>query len=193
MSFFFFNPVFHSGNIAGKVLPKQGVWKEYKKGHGHIEGVVNGWGIQTFCTLILRGWKGGPWSPELLGGPDLKGGTSDHSSYHKGGRFTWLQKSVKHDKKVYLLTIPWHTACTNNIFGYLIPSNMYMVATISVYIYIYIHTHTHIYIYIYVYVYICTCIYIHCALCIYTGYSIYTSYAHWQSGLLQKTKKKNSI
>ena len=25
------------------------------------------------------GW---PWSPELLGGPNLKGGTSDHSSYH---------------------------------------------------------------------------------------------------------------
>ena len=35
---------------------------------------------QTFCTLILGGWKGGLWSPELLGGPKLVGGTS--SLYH---------------------------------------------------------------------------------------------------------------
>ena len=41
-----------------------------------MEGV---WG-QTFCTVILGGWKGGPWSPELLGGPKLVGGTS--SLYH---------------------------------------------------------------------------------------------------------------
>ena len=39
--------------------------------------------------MILRGWKGGPWSPELLGGPkldggpDLKEGISDPSSYHE--------------------------------------------------------------------------------------------------------------
>ena len=38
--------------------------------------------------MILRGWKGEPWSLELLGGtrlqkgPDLKGGTSDPASYH---------------------------------------------------------------------------------------------------------------
>ena len=37
---------------------------------------------------IIEGLKGGPWSPELPGayklekGPDLKGGTSDPSSYH---------------------------------------------------------------------------------------------------------------
>ena len=30
----------------------------------------------------FRGWKGGPWSPELLGGPSLKGVISDPSSYH---------------------------------------------------------------------------------------------------------------
>ena len=38
--------------------------------------------------VILRDWKGGPWSPEFLGGPkveegsDLKVGTSDSSSYY---------------------------------------------------------------------------------------------------------------
>ena len=38
--------------------------------------------------VILRGWKGGPWSPELLGGPKLeadliwKRGTWDPSLYH---------------------------------------------------------------------------------------------------------------
>ena len=40
---------------------------------------------------ILRGWKGGPWSLDLLGGPkleevpDLKGGASEPSSYHAAG------------------------------------------------------------------------------------------------------------
>ena len=45
-------------------------------------------GVNLLHTMVLRDWKGGPWSPELLmepkleEGPDLKGGTSDSCSYH---------------------------------------------------------------------------------------------------------------
>ena len=44
-----------------------------------------GGGSNLLLTMILRlrDWKGGPWSPELLGGPDLKRGASDPSSYHE--------------------------------------------------------------------------------------------------------------
>ena len=84
-------------------------------------------------------------------------------------------------------TIPWHTACTNNIFGYLIPSTMYMVATISVYIYIHTqgHGHIHICIYIHIHIHICICIYvyghihIHICICIYMYMCIYTLCIYW--------------
>ena len=53
-------------------------WKSLAKSRGFGKnikrGVVYRAGVQTFCTLILRGWKGGPWSPELLGGPNWRGG-----------------------------------------------------------------------------------------------------------------------
>ena len=61
---------------------KPGVYKKHKKGDGHIWW-GGWWGVSTFCTVILRGWKEQPWSPELLGGPDLKGGEPQNpTSYY---------------------------------------------------------------------------------------------------------------
>ena len=60
--------------------------KNTKRGMA-ISGDVYRKGIQTFCTLILGGWKGGPESPELLGELNWRGtwferGAPDPSSCH---------------------------------------------------------------------------------------------------------------
>ena len=53
--YFCFYPAFQWDNIVGNFLPKVGVQKEYKKGDGHLGGLSIEAGVQTFCTLILRG------------------------------------------------------------------------------------------------------------------------------------------
>ena len=39
------------GQIVAKVLPKVGFWEKYRKGDGHIRGVVYRSRVQTFFTL----------------------------------------------------------------------------------------------------------------------------------------------
>ena len=61
------------GRYCWKSLVKsEGFRKNIKREDGHIRGVVYKRGVQTFCTWILRGWTGGPWSPELLEEPKLE-------------------------------------------------------------------------------------------------------------------------
>ena len=64
--------------FSEKSCQKWGVWKNIKRGVGHRKGV------QTFCT-ILRGWKGAPWSTELLGDTNWRG-----ELIWKGGPLTSL-------------------------------------------------------------------------------------------------------
>ena len=56
-----------------KSLGKSGRFRKNTKRGMAISGVVYRKGIQTFCTLILGGWKGGPESPELLGELNWRG------------------------------------------------------------------------------------------------------------------------
>ena len=56
-----------------KSLGKSGGFRKNTKRGMAISGVVYRKGIQTFCTLILGGWKGWPESPELLGELNWRG------------------------------------------------------------------------------------------------------------------------
>ena len=80
-----------------------------KRRDGHIGGMLFIEGlVQTFCKLILRGWKDGPWRTELLGGPKLKGGISDHSSYHE---HVFLKKQKEETQIEYQNTIFISSKC----------------------------------------------------------------------------------
>ena len=54
-----------------------------KRGNDHNRGKCpeKGGSNRTY-TVNIEQLKGGPWSPGLLGAPDLQGGTSHPSSYH---------------------------------------------------------------------------------------------------------------
>ena len=83
------------GQYCRKSLAKSGgLGKNMKRRDGHIGGVLFIEGlVQTFCKLILRGWKDGPWRTELLGGPKLKGGSQ--TTLHTMNTFFWRSKKKK--------------------------------------------------------------------------------------------------
>ena len=57
--------------------------EKIKKGNVHKGGwSIEGGGVKAFVHYYIERLKGGTWRLELLGGPNLKGGTSDPSSYH---------------------------------------------------------------------------------------------------------------
>ena len=55
LMYFCFYPAFQWDNIVGNLLLKARVQKNIKKGDGHVGGLSIEAGVQTFCTLILRG------------------------------------------------------------------------------------------------------------------------------------------
>ena len=83
------------GQYCRKSLAKSGgLGKNMKRRDGHIGGMLFIEGlVQTFCKLILRGWKDGPWRTELLGGPKLKGGSQ--TTLHTMNTFFWRSKKKK--------------------------------------------------------------------------------------------------
>ena len=83
------------GQYCRKSLAKSGgLGKNMKRRDGHIGGMLFTEGlVQTFCKLILRGWKDGPWRTELLGGPKLKGGSQ--TTLHTMNTFFWRSKKKK--------------------------------------------------------------------------------------------------
>ena len=83
------------GQYCRKSLAKSGgLGKNMKRRDGHIGGMLFIEGlVQTFCKLILRGWKDGPWRTELLGGPKLKRGSQ--TTLHTMNTFFWRSKKKK--------------------------------------------------------------------------------------------------
>ena len=83
------------GQYCRKSLAKSGgLGKNMKRRDGHIGGMLFIEGlVQTFCKLILRGWKDGPWRTELLGGSKLKGGSQ--TTLHTMNTFFWRSKKKK--------------------------------------------------------------------------------------------------
>ena len=65
----------HEFIFSSSVLLGWYCWKSLAKSREFEKNIKREMAIQTFYALMLRGWKGEPWSPELLGGPKLEGGT----------------------------------------------------------------------------------------------------------------------
>ena len=85
MSLFLFLFCISLGQYCRKSLAKNERFGKNipKKGDGHNRGsCLKKGGSNLLNTMILSGWKGGPLSPKLERGPDLKGGTSCPFSYH---------------------------------------------------------------------------------------------------------------
>ena len=84
MSLFLFLFCISLGWYCQSLAKVRGLEKIYlKRRDGHNRGsCLKKEGSNLLHTMILSGWKGGPLSPKLERGPDLKHGTSCPFSYH---------------------------------------------------------------------------------------------------------------